>query len=248
MKYLLTILMLFCSTQAWATWTKTQEVSASCTDGSGDRACSVTVSALGTGHLIVCMFSNQSSVTGSTMTCNGSGCGTWVAGTGCAVTNTNQGVSSDCAYVLSSTSGSTTITQTYPGSGSIFHRTITCAEMASSVGAAFDVANTVDPEGTFSGGNTTGVALTLTGSNDFIMQQFNGSQTGTTPSAISGAYTSWLDTSQSAQAVATAGAINTAVGTAPTWTTSSTHYTENAIAFKETSVAAAKTTGFDFGF
>lgn len=76
--------------------------------------------------------------------------------------------------------------------------------------------------------NPAGIGLTLTGSNDVIVQYVN---YGTNATAISGTYTSPADFPGGS---GVAGSINTSSGTAPTWTATSSTGALGALALKET--------------
>lgn len=169
--------------------------------------CAVTVSSTGTGHLLVITAAGG----GATATITGiSAGGTFVPCTGCTVTGAATGVSLEGGWVLSSTSGVTSITVTF--STTLGHPVVSIAEYSCTGTISHDVDGTVD-----SSSNTSpfpGVALTLAGTNDVITQWAGG--VAVDPTAISGAYTAFID--HPAAGFAFAAAINTVVGTAPNWT------------------------------
>ena len=191
--------------------------------------CATTVTALGSGHLLVLQgFTSQgSAIYISSVACTSSSCGTWVVPTGAGyqINDASGGAPGalSSAYVLSSSSGATTVTITWnnasPGGGA--HATFW--EYSYTPGpCALDIGGTV-PDAVCS--SCPGVALSLTGTQDVILQEL-ASDTAS-PSAITtytnfanGSFTGWADLE------------NTSSGTAPTWTETSGHTVGIAIAFK----------------
>src|SRR5580692_10557331 len=109
------ILSLLICFAAQATITRVQQVTSgnSCSGSSG-TSCAVTVAATGSGHILIAMFALHGA--GTTVTAVSDSTGeTWVHATSCYATSGSEDV--DCWYVLSSTSGATTITATLNASG-----------------------------------------------------------------------------------------------------------------------------------
>jgi hypothetical protein len=183
--------------------------------------CATTVASTGTGHLLVAV-ANAGSFSATISSVSGGCSVSWVA----AGLHNNR---SDAAYCLSSSSGATSITITWSvanAADSVF-----IAEYSTSSGPfLFDTSGIT--AGTLCS-PCTGQALTLSGANDVIIQWVSNHNSASF-SAISGAYTSpaiFLGTSLDAYA----GAINTNIGTAPSWTISTPSTTAvSAFAFKDT--------------
>ena len=222
MKYfLLLISLLFFALPARATWALVQHPS---TTGCNGTTCAVTVTSTGAGHLLVfaALIGNTTSTLSSV-----SGDGTWtVCGASCrsvsSVTTTEMG------YILSATGGATTITGTLsatsPWSAAVLEYSYTSGPIS------------VDAQGhreqTTGTTSCAGVTLTLTGTNDVIVQIANPSGS---ISAVTSPYTSPADFPGGN---GVAGSINTTSGTAPTWTQTSSTDALSAIAFKETASGA----------
>lgn len=123
-------------------------------------SCSVTVPSIGSGHLLYLQAGTLSGVHIASV----SGGGAWV--TTCpqaSIPSTSDTLS--CAYVLSSTSGATSINVTMSGSASIG---LSFWEIASTSGPfTLDVQGSATNSASYSPG---GVPLTLTGTNDAIFQ------------------------------------------------------------------------------
>jgi hypothetical protein len=124
-------------------------------------SCSLTIPATGTGHLL---FLQAGDVVNAHIN-SVSGGGTWVVA-GCPTITLSPNQNLSCAYVLSSTAGTTSLNVTMSGSGSMF---FSVWEMATT-GTSF----TVDAQGTATNGAShfpAGVTLPLTpGANDVIFQ------------------------------------------------------------------------------
>jgi len=187
--------------------------------------CTITVSSTGSGHLgIVVIFD----YTHHTVISSVSGGGTWVHPTGSSSCNEYANSSDvDCAYTLSTTSGATSITLSFgttpgPYAAAEYGEWSYTASPASfdAAGVATTSSNT-NPQ--------TAVALTLTGSNDLIVQFLSGTWAAT---AISSPYTSQANFTNG---YGFAGAINTTSGSAPSWTMNNTGagVVMGAIAFTE---------------
>jgi hypothetical protein len=197
--------------------------------------CAITVPSTGAGHLLVGMASmkNQSltivGMAGGSTGAFNSGPTAWYhpAGGGsiatniCSVTDASAG-SKDCAFVLSSTAGSTTITFTFSGTSGratvdVFEVSYTNAPIGMDVSP---VALDKTPGGT----TIPGVALSLIGTNDFIVQGINPNKPFTS-----------IDTRYTTFGTGAAYLVNSTVGTAPTWTCNATgcNASVNGIAFTE---------------
>lgn len=140
-------------------------------------------------------------VAGSTSGLNSTGCSTTVAGHGLTGTH--------CGWVLSSSGTSGSITITFAFSDTSFSGVM--AEYACSGGTvSHDVDGNVD-----SATNTTpfaGVGLTLTGTNDFVLQYADGAVND--PTSIT-TYSGFIGTTHGP---GWANLLNTTSGTAPNWT------------------------------
>jgi hypothetical protein len=168
--------------------------------------CSVTVASTGSGHLIVVGmgYGNGTQVTLSSV----SGGGTYTVCTGCPGFDA-AGLGTVMGYTLSSTSGATTITLNLSaavGGSEAWAREYSCTNGALS----YDTAGTHDNSTATT--SATGATLTLTGTNDAIVQSVASGGSGVT--AISAPYTT-LDTPGGD---GVANLLNTTSGAAPTWT------------------------------
>lgn len=142
------------------------------------------------------------------------GGGTWVIPAGCAVDESIAGFGTSCGYVLSSSSGATTITLNW--SGSSMQHIWWYYEYSCSATAGFDTSGSFDQ--TSSTNPVTGIALTLGGIKDLIFQMVKTSFD--VPSGISAPYGQFnSDSNQLGWATSE----NTTSGAAPTWTASNTN-------------------------
>lgn len=187
------------------------------------NACAITVSAIGSGHLLVIQASDQAGgganfITGANCS---STCGTWVVPTGTA----NQLNNACCgavsyAYILSSTSGATTITPTVSNARNYFFAIYEYSYTPGPI--SVDTSNT---NLNASCGSCAGITLSLTGTNDVIDQMI---VSGTaTPSAVT-TYGNFAHSSFTGFADLE----NTSSGTAPTWTVTAGQVVVGAVAFK----------------
>lgn len=218
--------LLLASLPAWATFNTPTQIVKNCTSAqcgtTSGTSFTINIASTGAGHaLVVEFYYLTSGVTLSSL----SGGGTWVHCTGCA-SCTTLATCVDFYYVLSSTSGATSITATVSTTGNargaIFYE---LPFTGSSV--QFDAANTLSS--TTSGTTNTGPVLTLSGSNDAIIQ---GLQASAAISGISSPYTLELYTTNAGRA--SGYNLNTTSGSAVTWTTGTNiTWSMNAIAFKE---------------
>ena len=214
MKRLLLILLLF-STPAWATWALVQQANSSTNCSSSTTTnCGINVTATGAGHLLVFMaFGASTTLTTPTTTggtCGGAG---WATG----IRQGGSGIQTAVFWCLSSTSGITNVTSTLTTSGA--GRTAWFYEFSYT-------ASSITLDGTSTGGTFTstatplGVALTLTGTNDVVVQsQYQTSATNSTITSTGTCNGNWVRTSGvNVATLSTAYCINKVDGTAPTWT------------------------------
>jgi hypothetical protein len=186
---------------AQATITFQQEVTSgtSCSGTSG-TSCAVTVSSIGSGHILIAMFGS-----GTVSTVTDTAGNNWKQGTNCAIANV------DCWYVLSSTSSTnTTITGNLVTSGAgralefyEFSIGAGCVALLDSSSSASNLSST----------SQSGIAFSaLTGTNDVIVQQIfaNANVSSISPAGYTAAATGIGRTA--------AYFANTVSGAAPTWT------------------------------
>ena len=111
------LFLLFClfANPSFATFTMVQHDSLvpTCSDS---QHCNITVTSTGSGNLLVLEITTESNVTVSSL----SGGGSWVVPSNCQALDNGWPLMIQCAYVLSSTSGATTISVVF--SSSEFHR------------------------------------------------------------------------------------------------------------------------------
>lgn len=191
--------------------------------GMGSAVCTVNVSAVGAGHALVC-FSLISSTASTTL----SGCGggeTWAAcSTSCNSFNAVTG-NGDIRYTLSAVGGETSLTCTVAVAPQNNYSLCGAAEFSLTSGSG-----AYDTSGTMSDATCTscaGVGLTLSGSNDVILQI---AAPGNSFSAVSSPYST---NSAFPSGVGIGVAVGISSGTAPTWTQSPTGIaTGSALALK----------------
>ena len=190
---------------------------ASCAGNSAN--CSVTVAATGASHLLIVSAAWPGAFSISSV----SGGGSWVCPAN-AVGADNGSLGSAMCYVLSSTSGATTITvntSAVPNGG----WTIEFREYSPTGTLTFDTAGNVDDSTNCT--SCSGVNLTLSGTNDLIVQLVN--PTGSVTAVSSG----WGGTDfPGPDYIGIADEIQTSSGAAPTWTTSNGHASGAALAFQ----------------
>lgn len=240
-RLLLTLGLLLFTSPAWATWAKVQAAhNTSCTAGS--TTCAITVSSTGSGHLLVFYAGVVGGATNNfTITAAATGAGTMVLcpTSSCHVQFASVNGNLDMGYILSSSSGATTLTVTRNTSS-------TNAWWAFVAEYSYGGTASIDTEGTRTATSCAspcaGIALTLGGSDDMIAQAAQGAPNTT---AVASPY--------SAQADITVGlgfaqSINTASGTAASWTDSATgNMMFGAVAFTETG-ATTSVDGSNGGF
>lgn len=196
--------------------------------GTGVNTQNLTVTSTGSGHLLVVLAANDNGtanyLTGVT------GGGTWVVPSSAQISDVNWGALS-CAYVLASASGATTISLTYGATTG--HYTANFWEYSfTGSSVSLDKIGTVDQG--FAASPQLGVALTLTGTNDVILQA---SKNNNDLSSISSPYGNF----QHLLGVGVADSENTVSGTAPSWSmTGSSRLGGMAIAFSEVISATSR--------
>ena len=189
-------------------------------------SCSVTVTALGAGHLVyVAGAESTNTVSLSSVTATGE---TFTVDSGCRNAGDSTTGGTDCAYTLSAVGGATTVTCNWSAStaGTCYVKEFPFTNSPASKDASSSIFDSS------ACGSCPGVALTLTGTNDVIMQA---AACGDTCTAISSPYTGTFNVGDGN---GYAHSLNTTSGTAPTWTqTSSARLAGHAIAFKESAGA-----------
>ena len=236
--------VLSCS-PAWATWSTVQTVSTptNTTCSTGATTCAISVSSSGVGHIIGISFGCDSiSFTGScTLVSATDNAGTPdTFSTPVCGFDATRGRNVCAAYTLSSTGGATTVTLTRTSSTG-YNWAFAVYEIATSAGpAVLDTTGTIDDSMSMT--SQPGVALTLTGVNDAIIQAMDAAKSIGALS-ITNPYSNQVFVSHYASGLA----INTASGGAPTfaWPLSGVAAAV-AIAFKETVPPSAPTPGMVF--
>jgi hypothetical protein len=232
MRQILVIFILFCCCPpSWATWTLVHN-SANTACVTSSTTCNITTTATGTGNVIIIVM-NIGDTTSTIQSVSGGGTYSLCAASACHASDATVTKSLDIAYTLASTSGTTTITVTRNG-GTIGWGCRALEYSFTNGPVVLDVVGVRDQS--TNSASPAGVALTLSGTNDVIVQALFGS----TPTAISGSYTNPA-TFQSNTGYG--GWINTSDGTAPTWTQTAAHAVLTAIAIKETSNTQSQITG-----
>lgn len=186
----------------------------------------ITVTSTGAGNLLVCGASNQ-----GTRTVTGiSGGGTWVQFPSAEITV--SGRETDIWYVVSSSSGVTTVTITYSGAAGTFSKTGEVWEVSGFTTAAEDGANTTS--GNTAGGTMTGAAVVTTSTNGFVVGINGNAATGTIDQnpAAGNEFTSGGDSVDRFGAVSLIS--STAVSHTPAWhVTADVAFVASTAAFKE---------------
>lgn len=226
-------LLLFCS-PCWATWTLTQVKGSSACGGT--TTCSVAVTSTGAGHLLVAGLLTNANGADAISSVTAAACsGSWVHCPNCSIGAAGNG-SLDFSYCLNSASGQTSIVITLSASATAEIAVI--FEASSSLGGiALDTGTT--PSGTKSDATCTscaGVTLTLSGNNNFVagLGAAGGTMTGLTG-------TGWTNDLANPSGDGVGHGITSGSQTAPaTWVQSSGTMLASAIAFQESSGAAAK--------
>lgn len=229
------LILVLLGSPAWATWGLVQHKNKTTCSGS---SCAVTVTSTGSGHAIfVVVLPDTSSVTTISSV---SGGGTYTHCSNCAVA-ISAGLAIDISFTCSSTSGATTVTANLSQSGGGGY-VMEVIEYSYTNGCSLDTSGSRTALVALS--NPPGVSLTLTGTNDVIVQGVNFTTSAT---AVSSPYSNPADFPGGD---GVAGAINTASGTAPTWTATLGTGAFAALALKEnagTSCAGAPLAGMGAG-
>jgi len=229
------ILALCFLSPAWATiavvQSKIDSSQVSCSAG----ACgAMAVTTTGSGHAGV--FAITSSVAGnsiSSITCAGATCSGWQvshSSPACQGTDATGVAATDIAYYPALPSGITSITVTLTSTttdGNVDRGFVELSYTGSSM--AFDVCG--NRTNTPASANYNGVTLSLTGSNDFILQVGR-------PATAMTACTGWTTPATFVAGDGYCGKLNTASGTAVAWTATSSTAALSALAMKEVSGAA----------
>ena len=197
-------------------------------------SCSISVSAIGSGNVLVLVESGAESGSAHISNSFGATGGTWVhpggSSAGACSTN-NSAVATDCAYVLHTTSCPSSCSITYTTSGNFSFDSADVFEYTPSTGsAAYDAANT--GSGSFSTAPPV-VGLTISGTSDLVVQSVTGQDNYCT--AIGSPYTSATDftVNPNSSIAGYAAAINlSSVSSSPTWTCGNTRYVTVGVAFK----------------
>ncbi len=181
----------------------------------------------GAGDAVAVFFASTStstpSITISSATI-GSNSFTLLSGSTCAAQVSGAIFDIDCAYIINPTAGGTSVTLTLSQApSSVWYMSI--VEVQNTGSAWLDIAGNaiLSTDST----SAAGPSLTLSGSNDAILQSLRGSL----PSAISGGYTNALGTFTNG--IDTAYLLNTNSGVGPTWTQGSSKAALDGIAFKD---------------
>lgn len=194
---------------AQASFTLVQKATATTTS----TTCAPAFSATGTGHVIV--YIATTGVSSPTLnSISGGGTYTIQTATGCQGSNSG-GLTSYCGYTLSSTSGATAITGNWTNGAATILDCSAWEYSFTASSAVFDKSGTVN-HNTSIASPYAGVVLTLTGSNDVIVQSIQ-SGSARSISGVSAAYGNFVN-GASALSIAYADAENTASGAAPSWT------------------------------
>jgi hypothetical protein len=223
-KYIFLLIVLLIPSHAWATFSVVQSVfNNSC---GAVTSCSITVSAIGAGHLGVVLIHNGNTSTLSSVTAAGETFSLLVAGgTSCHFQGGGNTTDMGCAYTLKTVGGAITVTCNWSGTTGASNTSCGFYEIAytTNCGAEpsiFLESNVTNGQDTSASTNLLGVDFTasypkfINGSNDIIFQLTNVS-TGT----VSSINTSFVLDNNTGQ-VADAHRLNTFDMTVPTWTNS----------------------------
>lgn len=221
MKKLIAIALCFCITPSWATWTFLHSANSTC----GTGTCAITVTSTGSGNLLVATGGRGGSGAGS-MTSPTNGCSASWTHDANALNSGAPGFE-DIWYCLNSASGVTSITLNT--AATFDHGTVSEYSTTSGPPLADVCSNRTGATAT----SQPGVTLTLTGTNDVIVQ---GASCAATITAVSPLAYHAPFAVPNGNGVA--GSTNTASGTAPTWTEGSSNNNLSACAFMETTGGA----------
>src|SRR5271166_9012 len=209
----------------------TQHVTLNSTSCNGTATCSITVASTGSGHPLNISATLSTTGGGATLSSvSDNQTETWTQASSFTTqynySGSNWKTNLD-AYVLSSTAGVTTVT--FKTTSNVANWSLEFTELASGgLTVYYDTANAVQDTTCTS---CAGVGLTLSGSNDAILQV--GNTTAAVSSISGGAGYGIIDIDTQTHA-GYAIATNTNNGSAPTWTTTSGYLAASAIAFTAT--------------
>jgi hypothetical protein len=172
---------------------------------STSATCSITVAATGAGHAGVLTYAGHPGVYINSVSTDGS----WTVPTGCKASASSGATS--CAYNLSLTGGATTETVTLNTASPGTYGYLSFHEVSSTGTFAFDAAGAVTDS--TSSLSLAGAGLSLTGSDDFIVQTWR--VAGGSASSVTSPY---IDLTGFGSFSAYALSINTSSGAAPTLT------------------------------
>lgn len=201
--------------------------SAANTTTASANSIALTVSATGSGNLLVVAANNN-----GTRTVTGVSDGTNAFTQASGAAGTNSAKNTDIWYLLKSTAGMTTITVTFSGSSGTFTKDAWFWEVTGFHHVAFDTAGHVN-SGAQSGGLASGASVTTTGGLDFIvgvdLTNFAVTSNPKLGNAfISGGYI--LSDNDAASSLIS----QSAASYQPVWTDNGTSFTSSTAAFRET--------------
>ena len=207
-----------------------EAASTSCTGST----CNLTVGSTGTGHILTLVGGFGKNVSIASV----SGGGSWVCPASAVAANGTSLGSAAC-YVLSSTAGTTSISINLTGSPGTGIWVAEFREYSATGAPVFDTAGAISDATCTS---CAGATLSLSGSNDLVLQMINPANTA---SAVS---SGWGDTDfPGPNYFGVADKLATSSGAAPTWTTTSGIATGSALAFNLGAGSTAYTTEY-FGY
>lgn len=227
---ILSLILLLSLPAAAGTWTFNHGArGAACTGGVSTCSQTLAFTPTGGAHdvlVITVATTSTAAITILSSSTLGSTNLTLVPGSACAVFVAGSAEQMDCAYILNPpTATNLTVNISLNAPANWF---IGAIDISNSVAACYDTA------GALSGSTSTtpqsGPALTLSGTNDFIVQSI---KPGSVPTAVSGSYAdAYASLSQN---LSSAYLLNTGSGAAVSWTlTGNAKAALNAIAFKDT--------------
>lgn len=235
-KLILALLLLSCP--AWATWTLLQDKSTGSCSGAS-ATCSVTMTSTGAGHLITA----EAIYPGAGGSITSASCGgTLTHCPSCFVEEATNLISEDGAYILSSSSGTTScsITLTTNPGGSWKAEFQEWSFTGSSISLDTGATPTNNRDQTTTSTSIAGPSLTLSGTSDVIVEMNNAAGTTNSISGGCSGGTGYTLGTGLTSSKSIAYCYNTADATAPTWTqATAARAALGAMAFQEGSGAAA---------
>ena len=224
LKLLFSMAALGCALPAFATWSLVQHPTKATCSGS---SCAITVSSTGSNH--VAIITVQLNTSSSVVISSVSGGGTWTHPAGCQQADAG-GADVDAAYTLATSSGATSITVNLSATGG--SNWSMGFEEASLTGTpSFDKCGVRDQSSSTT--NPVGVSLSITGTNDFIVQSVRWGGTITCPMNSNPSGATYNSPCDAPGGNGIAGAINATTGNAPTWSSDNNSGPMNAIAIAE---------------